>query len=139
MQNSYAFILEDPTHEQAAMTVDRVLFRAHDRNPVGSSARNQSFDSCPEEVLAGDPRVHNVPFRVVEVRGARAATELFSHGNEFQVHGLGTKPQVGFVELRDIPAIRARANVRKNLHAGVNEQLEELVACHVRMTHGDDS
>jgi len=122
VQDRDTLILENAAHEKTPMTVDGILFRAHDGNTVRPGAPHQSFDPRVEEVLTGDARIDDVPFRVVEVLAARASPELGPHGHVLELYGMRTEPEVGFVELGRIPAVRARPDVDEDFDARGEEQ-----------------
>jgi hypothetical protein len=116
-----ALVAEDTAYQKASMTVDRVLFRAHDGDPMGSGALHQTFDAGAKEVLAGDFRIEDMPFRVVEVRSAGTPPELASHGDVLEPRSLCSELEVGFIELRGVSAVWAGSDVGENLDAGCEQ------------------
>jgi len=102
VQELDAIACENATDEQAAVAIGRVLFAAHDGNPVHVGVFLQTSDSLAEKGCLGDAAVEDISIGVIERIALGAATQFLAHVAVLNPSALNRVFHLRVVKVRDV-------------------------------------
>ena len=101
------------------MTLYRIFFTAHNRDPILGDAILQPFDSSQESMGLSDAGIQDMPFFVVELRTFGSATKL---PPKVEVLDLSRRKDVF-----QVPGIKVRRDFRIRVRPYVHEHIDTVL------------
>lgn len=137
MRDAQAPLGQTARHQQAAVTVERVGFRAHRGGPITPCPVDEPVESIPERfgcrhflVIGYAAREH---FRLLG-----PAAQLIAEKGVSDVVLAERSGQSLLVELRREPGDRRRPHIGDRRHTSIGEKRDETPARMVRMPNGEN-
>lgn len=127
VQHGHSLLLQHTRDEEAAMTVRRVFFAAHDCCAVDSSFVGQTLQAAQEEWRLRRAIIQNVAFFVIEFVAWRTPPKLIAQVDIANARTLDRIFELWAVEVGHIARVGSRAHIYQRLNAVPLEQRDEGV------------